>query len=37
MGAHGHKGLSDMLYGETINEVRHRIQIPLLIVNQAEG
>ena len=37
MGAHGHKGLSDMLYGETINEVRHRIQIPLLIVNQAEA
>ncbi len=36
MGAHGHKGLRDMLYGETINEVRHRIQIPLLIVNQSD-
>ncbi|MGI9191452.1 MAG: Nramp family divalent metal transporter [Chitinophagaceae bacterium] len=36
MGAHGHKGLRDMLYGETINEVRHRIQIPLLIVNQLD-
>jgi manganese transport protein len=34
MGAHGHKGLFDMLYGETINEVRHRISIPLLVVNQ---
>ncbi len=33
IGAHGHKGLKDLLYGETINKVRHLIKIPLLVVN----
>ncbi|MBS1729356.1 MAG: Nramp family divalent metal transporter [Bacteroidetes bacterium] len=33
MGAHRHKGLKDFLYGETVNQVRHRISIPVLIVN----
>ncbi|MCX6351061.1 MAG: Nramp family divalent metal transporter [Bacteroidetes bacterium] len=32
MAAHGHTGLSDMLFGETINTVRHRIDVPLLVV-----
>jgi manganese transport protein len=32
MGAHGHKGLMDVLFGETINAVRHRINVPLLAV-----
>jgi manganese transport protein len=32
MGAHGHKGLLDYLYGETINEVRHLVQVPVLVV-----
>lgn len=32
IGAHGHKGVKDWLYGETIDGVRHRLKIPVLIV-----
>ena len=32
MGAHGHKTIKDILLGTTIDEVRHQIRIPLLIV-----
>ncbi|OFY62350.1 MAG: iron/manganese transporter [Bacteroidetes bacterium RIFCSPLOWO2_02_FULL_36_8] len=32
LGAHGHKGLKDLLFGETVNIVRHRVNIPVLIV-----
>ena len=32
MGTHGHRGLKDVLFGETINAVRHKIGIPLLAV-----
>lgn len=33
IGAHGHKGVKDWLYGETIDAVRHQLKIPVLIVN----
>jgi manganese transport protein len=33
IGAHGHKGLKDIVYGETVNAVRHELKIPVLIVN----
>ena len=33
MGAHGHTGLKDLVYGETINRVRHEIKLPVLVVN----
>lgn len=33
IGAHGHSGIKDLLYGETINTVRHELKIPVLIVN----
>jgi manganese transport protein len=33
MGAHGHSGVKDILYGETINKVRHELKIPVLVVN----
>jgi manganese transport protein len=33
MGAHGHAGVKDLLYGETINKVRHGLKIPVLVVN----
>ena len=33
MGAHRHKGLKDLLYGETVNQVRHKLIIPVLVVN----
>ena len=32
LGAHGHKGFFDLLYGQTIESVRHAVQIPVLIV-----
>jgi len=32
LGGHGHTGLKDWLYGETVNYVRHYVNIPVLIV-----
>jgi len=33
IGAHGHSGLKDWIYGETVNSVRHELKIPVLVVN----
>ncbi|HEU4607215.1 MAG TPA: Nramp family divalent metal transporter [Chitinophagaceae bacterium] len=33
IGAHRHKGIKDWIFGETINPVRHALDIPVLIVN----
>ncbi|MEO5563146.1 MAG: Nramp family divalent metal transporter [Chitinophagaceae bacterium] len=33
IGAHGHSGIKDFFYGETINTVRHELKIPVLVVN----
>ena len=33
MGAHGHKGFKDVLFGTTVDAVRHKIKIPVLIIN----
>lgn len=32
IGAHGHRTFKDWIYGETINSVRHKVDIPLFIV-----
>ena len=32
MGAHGHGGLKDLIFGNTINPVRHHLELPMLIV-----
>ncbi len=32
IGAHGHTGMKDILYGATVNAVRHELKIPVLIV-----
>jgi manganese transport protein len=32
MGAHGHGGLKDLIFGNTINPVRHNLRLPMLIV-----
>lgn len=32
MGAHGHSGLNDIILGTTLNRVRHKVKIPVLIV-----
>jgi len=34
MGAHGHKTLKDIVFGATINEVRHKVGVPVLIVRK---
>lgn len=33
MGSHRHSGLKDYIYGETVDQVRHKLTIPVLIVN----
>ena len=33
IGAHGHTGIRDIIYGETINTVRHELTIPVLVVH----
>lgn len=32
IGSHGHAGLQDLIYGETIQSVRHKVKCPILIV-----
>jgi manganese transport protein len=32
MGAHGHKGYKDFIFGSTVDAVRHRVSVPVLIV-----
>jgi manganese transport protein len=32
MGSHGHKFLKDIIFGTTVNEVRHKVKVPVLIV-----
>ncbi|MBP7345309.1 MAG: Nramp family divalent metal transporter [Sediminibacterium sp.] len=36
MGAHRHSGIKDYVFGETIEDVRHQLTIPVLIVNVSE-
>ena len=33
IGAHGHSGVKDIIYGETVNAVRHELKIPVLVVS----
>jgi len=33
MGSHGHKFFTDLIFGTTINAVRHRLDIPVLVVS----
>jgi manganese transport protein len=32
LGGHGHTGIKDWVYGETANQVRHQVKIPVLVV-----
>ena len=32
MGAHGHRGLKDIVLGATVDSVRHRVKVPVLVV-----
>ncbi len=33
MGTHGHRGIKDIIFGETISQVRHLVKIPVLAVS----
>jgi manganese transport protein len=33
MGAHRHTWLFDLVFGQTVNSVRHRVDVPVLVVN----
>jgi manganese transport protein len=37
MGGHGHRGLSDLLFGQTISGVRHGLEIPVIAVRGAQS
>ncbi len=37
MGAHGHGGLKDLIFGNTINPVRHQLELPMLIVRPGKS
>ena len=37
MGAHGHGGLKDLIFGNTITPVRHNLEVPMLIVRPGKG
>lgn len=34
MGAHGHKAIKDILFGTTVDAVRHRVDVPVFIVKK---
>jgi manganese transport protein len=34
MGAHGHRGVKDLIFGNTINGVRHEVHVPVLVVGE---
>jgi manganese transport protein len=36
VGVHGHRGLKDLIYGQTVNTVRHQLKIPVLMVSLKE-
>ena len=36
MAVHGHRGLQDMIYGNTANTVRHRSMVPVLMVRDRQ-
>jgi manganese transport protein len=37
MGAHGHGGIKDIIFGNTINPVRHALDVPMLVVRDAKA
>ncbi len=32
MGGHGHRGISDLVFGSTVSPVRHTLNIPIIII-----
>ncbi len=36
LGSHGHKGIKDLIFGETVESVRHALTVPVLIIRIPE-
>ncbi|MFD2871313.1 Nramp family divalent metal transporter [Mucilaginibacter ximonensis] len=36
MGSHGHKAFKDLIFGTTVNKVRHMVNIPVLVVKASK-
>ncbi len=34
MASHGHSGIKDLIFGTTINSVRHKVKVPIMIVSR---
>ncbi|MFQ5678957.1 MAG: Nramp family divalent metal transporter [Gemmatimonadota bacterium] len=32
LGSHGHRGLGDVIFGETVSSVRHAVEIPVMVI-----
>lgn len=37
MGSHGHRIIGDIIHGSTITQVRHRTDVPVLLVREKKG
>jgi len=37
MGAHGHRRLKDLIFGTTIDPVRHELNLPILVVREPDS
>ena len=37
LGSHGHRGMSDFVHGTTVEKLRHRISVPVLVVPSGPG
>ena len=37
MATHGHRGVSDVIHGQTVDAVRHKVRIPVLLLRQKTG
>ncbi len=35
MASHGHSGIKDLIFGTTINAVRHKMKVPMMIVSKS--
>jgi len=32
LGSHGHRGVADLVHGTTVERLRHRVKVPVLVV-----
>jgi nucleotide-binding universal stress UspA family protein len=37
MATHGHRGIGDVIHGQTVDGVRHRVRMPVLLLRKKEG